>query len=538
MSAISTRASAKHWRQALILFVFGLALYIVRRQLFESTWVPMGADWDSWLQGAVSLRFGGSYPMVRWPLYAFTVAVVDFFLPGPLHISAQIVSMASVSGAATGVFWILKRLFSSTLWGGIGWFFCLSFPLNMCFAEWCSPYALWGFSCVWTIVALWEYRQTRQLYWILLVGVGAAFSLSIMAKGLALGVLFIAFAIFVVLITKQHRLKALSIFFLPIFVSYIAYAFFDHDLKSLDAHIASVDFARNSPLKDKHIYDPTKDPHAYASKGYIFGQSMSPSTVLNALQYSAESVSTEQRQRNYSRSTQIVQTAFPSLSRPILFYLLVAFGGLLLFCRRGWIVWCGVAGIILSTVPSLFVEFNMRFLLPATSTVAVLLVAPIALLGQRIPRYGVWVGLGLAIGLWVYSPCYDQLATSSWLEALLVRGKRGIWIESQLPEGRVHVIAPPSIGVPIAGARGGHLIVPGSSKLDEPFSIPKDDFVLLWIDFPDWAKTGEVFEISPMMPPFPDGLSQLEGRMVLERHPIFQSGAGTVLLGPLTFNTE
>ena len=76
----------------------------------------------------------------------------------------------------------------------------------------------------------------------------------------------------------------------------------------------------------------------------------------------------------------------------------------------------------------------------------------------------------------------------NWLDALLVKGKQGIWIESQLPKGIVHVIAPPSIGVPVAGARGGHLIVPGSSQLDHPFAIPAVRFCLNVGRFPRLGK--------------------------------------------------
>lgn len=529
---------AKHQHQAVLFFVLGLLFLIVRRQVLDSTWVPMGADWDSWLQGAVSLRFGGSYPMVRWPLYGFMVAIVDFVLPTPLHISAQILSMASMAGAAAGVYWLTRRIFSSILWGGVGWFFCLGFPLNLCFAEWCSSYALWGCSCVWTIVGIYEYRKTERVLWAFVAGLGSAFSLAIMAKGLALGVFFSSFSILVILISKKRILKALGAFVLPIFILYSAYALFPHDLKSLDAHIASVDFARSRPLQDKHIYDPTQDPHAYASKGYIFGQSMAPSTVITALENSARSVSSEQREKNLSRSVQIIQTAFPSLSKPILLYLGLSLCGLLLLCRRGWIVWCGVGGIILSTIPSLFVEFNMRFLIPATSVFAVLFVSPLAYLSARFSHFGTATGLSLALGLWLFSPCRDHQATSDWLNALLVPGKRGIWMESQIPPGTVHVVAPPTIGVPISGSRGGHLIVPGSSRLDQPFSVPKDDMVLLWVDFPGWAEVDDVFEISPMMPPFPEGLSQLEGRKVLKHYPVFKTGAGTALLGPLLSNDQ
>jgi hypothetical protein len=221
------------------------------------------------------------------------------------------------------------------------------------------------------------------------------------------------------------------------------------------------------------------------------------------------------------------------MSKAFLSYLGLSFCGLLLLCRRGWIVWCGVGAIVLSTIPSLFVEFNMRFLIPATSVFAVLLIAPLAQLSQYFSRFGTGLGLLLAVGLWVYTPCNDHQATSEWLNALLVPGKRGIWMASQLPPGTVHVIAPPAIGVPISGARGGHLIVPGSSRLDEPFPVPKEDMVLLWIDFPGWAEVDDVFEISPMMPPFPEGLTQLEGRKVLKHYPVFKSGAGTALLGPL-----
>ena len=382
-------------------------------------------------------------------------------------------------------------------------------------------------------MSIFEYHESRRLRWALGAGIGSAFSLAIMAKGLALGSFFCLFSIGVLLLSGRRFAKAFGIFCIPICIFYLAYAQFDHELKSLDAHIASVDFARNRPLKNGHIYDPTEDPHAYASQGYIFGQSMSPRTIIEALQYSAKSVSPEQRQRNYQRSTQIVQTAFPSLSKEILIGLGLSCLALMVFCRRGWICWLSISAIILSSLPSLFVEFNMRFLIPATAVVALLLVAPLALLSQSIPKYGSGIGILLAVGLWFVTPCSDHQATFGWLEALLVKGKQGIWVEAQLPAGRVHVIAPPSIGVPIAGARGGHLIVPGSSQLDEAFAIPAEDFVLMWVDFPDWAKEGETFSISPMMPPFPEGLTQLEGREVLKRYPIFQSGAGVVLLGEL-----
>ena len=111
MSTASGELQSVGWRRLMLVFALGFAFFVIRRQLTESTWVPMGADWDSWLQGAVSLRFGGSYPMVRWPLFGFSVAVVDFLLPTPLHISAQLLSMASVAGSAAGLFWILGRLF-------------------------------------------------------------------------------------------------------------------------------------------------------------------------------------------------------------------------------------------------------------------------------------------------------------------------------------------------------------------------------------------------------------------------------------------
>lgn len=175
----------------------------------------------------------------------------------------------------------------------------------------------------------------------------------------------------------------------------------------------------------------------------------------------------------------------------------------------------------------------MRFLIPASAVGALLLIGPIAAIASAVPRFGTLVGVGMAAGLWFSTPSSDHDATFNWLDALLVKGQQGIWIEAQLPKGTVHVIAPPSIGVPVAGARGGHLIVPGSSQLDQPFAIPESDFVLMWVDFPDWAKEGEIFTVSPMMPPFPEGLTQLEGRPVLKRHPIFKSGAGVVLLGSL-----
>ena len=195
MSTESVELQRVRGRQLLLLHLpLGLSFLFFAVSFMKALLrVPMGAGLGSWLQGAVSLRFGGSYPMVRWPLYGFCVAVVDFFLPTPLHISAQLLSMASIAGAAAE---------SIGFWGGcswvgfgqrLGWFFCLTFPLNMSFAEWCSSYALWGCACVWTVISMFEYHQSKQLKWAFGMGVGAAFSLAIMAKGLALGTFFVCF---------------------------------------------------------------------------------------------------------------------------------------------------------------------------------------------------------------------------------------------------------------------------------------------------------------------------------------------------------
>ena len=524
----------KSSRYAVILFVLGLIFLIGRRQLIESTWVPMGADWDSWLQSAVSIRFGGSYPMVRWPLYGAVVAIVDFILPTPLHISAQILSMAATVGSAVGVFWVFSSGLNSPKWGVVGWFVTIMFPLNLCFSDWCSSYALWGCSCVWTVICLFELYRRQKWQWAIGAGFGSVFSLAIMAKGLVLGLFFILFSVVVLLISKGHKVKSTIAFCLPLALLFSLYAGFPHSLKSLDAHVASVDFARDRPLVDKHIYDPTQDPHAYGSKGYVFGQSMSFDKISDALQSSANSLSPEKRKQNFHRSRQIIQTAFPKLKNWVFVYIALGWLSLMILLRRQWILWCGFAAVIISVLPSVFVEFNMRFLIPGTAVLSVFWVAPFALLSRHIKA--VW-GQALLVGSFSFlcyiSPYSDYRATSEWLDPLLVRGKQGIWLESKLPEGTINVVAPPSIGVPISGSRGGNLIVPGSSKLDEPFKIPSDEFVLLWIDFPAWAPTGEEFTISPMMPPFPDGLTNLEGRMVLEHHPLFQGGAGVALLGEL-----
>ena len=115
----------------------------------------------------------------------------------------------------------------------------------------------------------------------------------------------------------------------------------------------------------------------------------------------------------------------------------------------------------------------MRFLIPASAVGALLLVGPIAAIAS-VPRFGTLVGVGMAAGLWFSTPSSDHDATFNWLDALLVKGQQGIWIEVYLPKGTVHVIAPPSIGVPVAGARGGHLIVPDQVSLIThlPFQQP------------------------------------------------------------------
>ena len=193
MSTESVELQRVRGRQLLLAFALGLVFFILRRQLYESTWVPMGADWDSWLQGAVSLRFGGSYPMVRWPLYGFCVAVVDFFYPRPFTflrsccqwrlLLVQQLSLldfgAVVLGSALGMAWVV--LLSD-----------LSFKHELCRMV-LFFYALWGCACVWTVISMFEYHQSKQLKWAFGMGVGAAFSLAIMAKGLALRIFLCAF---------------------------------------------------------------------------------------------------------------------------------------------------------------------------------------------------------------------------------------------------------------------------------------------------------------------------------------------------------
>ena len=127
----------------------------------------------------------------------------------------------------------------------------------------------------------------------------------------------------------------------------------------------------------------------------------------------------------------------------------------MVFCRRGWVCWleqlqsfCRASQVYSSSSICAF-SFRLR-------RGRLLLVGPIAAIASAVPRFGTLVGVGMAAGLWFSTPSSDHDATFNWLDALLVKGQQGIWIEAQLPKGTVHVIAPPSIGVPVAGARGGH----------------------------------------------------------------------------------
>ena len=148
-----------------------------------------------------------------------------------------------------------------------------------------------------------------------------------------------------------------------------------------------MDFARNRPLKGGHIYDPTEDPHAYASTGYVFGQSMSPKTILDALQYSAQSVEPEQRQHITNGPLKSFKRPF-LLSQACTWFISVYRLGLWSFVEEDGCVGSAIA-IILSSIPSCFVEFNMRFLIPSTAVGALLLVGPIAAIASAVPRFGI-----------------------------------------------------------------------------------------------------------------------------------------------------
>ena len=164
MSTESVELQRVRGRQLLLAFALGLVFFILRRQLYESTWVPMGADWDVASRSSV-LAF-------RWFLPHGSMAALWFlcgcgglfFTHAPSHFCAAFVN-GVYCWCSSWVYWILGRLFLGRLWAWLGWFFCLTFPLNMSFAEWCSSYALWGCACVWTVISMFEYHQSKQLKW-------------------------------------------------------------------------------------------------------------------------------------------------------------------------------------------------------------------------------------------------------------------------------------------------------------------------------------------------------------------------------------
>ncbi|MEY3213137.1 MAG: hypothetical protein RIT28_3618, partial [Pseudomonadota bacterium] len=286
-------------RGAALVFVLSLVWLWVIQARDNPSWVPRGADWDSWILSALALRADVPYPMSRWPLYGGLTAALDLLLIGqPVFIAAQLTSML-----ATAVMIMALWRVARPLVGGPGaWAMApltLMFPTVVEQGVWANGYALWCAAAVVAVMGLVELARGGGKGWAAVSGAGIAGVLAVMDKGLGLGLMLLGLAGLTVsgLALQAPAGERLSVFtrraawgLAPVLALALAYAAFPEPLASLDAQVR---IAAGSRAPDVM---PTADggrlmapPMSQGGEllldegGYVFGRSMSPATVLNAV---------------------------------------------------------------------------------------------------------------------------------------------------------------------------------------------------------------------------------------------------------------
>ena len=483
-------------------FVVSLASLIGHQQLTDSTWTPHGADWDTWYQSILGLIHEGvSYPPNRWPIYGMVAAVFGL-LPGPLHVNAQVASMAAAAGSIAGLF-----LISRTLIGFFGALtvaaLTLTFPIVVLLSSWISSYPLWATAAIWGVAGLVEALRTGKRWWWLVAGSGTAVTFAVMAKGLGIGLILTGVIAGFALLDWRRLVGNLGRALLPLALLSLIYTAFPSPLLTLQAQI---DIAEQGSRPTPPKAGPANASRSTASLfegGYIFGRSMSPQmlkqTVLDAQD------TTQDRGQRLSASVNGLRHVFPTVDLLQLKWL--ALGGvlgllsgaitLLRGLRRGLpeaaaplAGWVGTLGIIGGVLPSLLSHISTRFLTPGFFVVALFLVAPVALL-SRWTRWLSWLPLlllPLALSPqtpWQDSPWRSREATNKGMQAVLIPGHQAlqVWylIQQEHPDATIQVAAPAGQGLLVLDGRDGGFWTPDHRFHDTiSHEISAGDLALVW----------------------------------------------------------
>lgn len=488
-------------RGAALVFVLSFATLWAVQARDNPSWVPRGADWDSWILSALAITVDVPYPMSRWPLYGGLTAALDLALVGqPIFIAAQLCSMF-VTAVMIMALWRVAR----ALIGAPGaWAMApltLMFPTVLEQAVWANGYALWCAAAAVAVMGLVELARGEDQRWALVSGAGVAGVLAVMDKGLGLGLMLLGLAGLTVAGLAARApagarlgvLGRLSAFGLgPVLALALAYAVFPEPLASLDAQVRIAEGSRAPgvmPTGDGgRLLPPPTTPGGGSlldEGGYVFGRSMSPATVLQAVR--ATDAGEAARAERLTRSLDDLRATFPGASREVLWGL--GLGGLtllgvgLLGLRRGrpgaLVGALGLGVTVAGVLPALYAEnLQLRFLTPALTLTPLLALAPLAALTRRLPilRYSP-LALALWLGLvWEESPYRRsdlvlhnmanggaELATRVWYS-----------LDRRLPDEVIHVMEPVRGGLFLLEGRGG-------AVLETPQATPpQDGWLVIW----------------------------------------------------------
>ncbi|MFT5681116.1 MAG: hypothetical protein ACI8RZ_002022 [Myxococcota bacterium] len=542
-------------------FAVAFAGLILQRQLMESTWIPRGADWDTWYQSVLAITHDVPYPPNRWPLYSTLAAFFSLIIPGPVHVNAQVFSLGLTAGAVAGVF-VLGRALLGLPGALVAAVLAASMPVVVELGTWISCYPLWATGAVWVVAGAVEAHRTERPVWWWVSGAALGAVLASQEKGIGIGLLVGGIVVASTLLRWRVAHKNLARLGAPVLLLGALYAVFPSPLMTLDAQIQTMESVYDSAPRQGPQVIADVDHSEYFEGGYIFGRSSAPWTIYRSLTKARGLTAEQTRSKRLRRSADILKTAFPRTSTNTLWWLAIGglvglLSGLVALVRRkgaaALVGWVGILGTVAGVLPSLFSSLSLRFLLPGLVMAPLLLVAPLALVTRRwsVVRWSPLLLLPVAllpVSPWAGSPWLQRTENLAWMEALLQPGDDAVsnWyaLRRDLPDATIHVFTPPSAGLLVLDGREGSFLSP-DPRFHGPleWDIADSDYVLQWIEGPIGSTSndppmGGPPAVSAPMPPdggAPGGREEalMQGREVIERWPQRQPGASLLLLGPV-----
>jgi len=381
-----------------VAFAVALVSLLVWHHHQDPHWTPHGADWDAWFQSAVAFQNGlALHPIARWPLNGALAALIDLFVPGPLFVALQIVSLASAAAAVAAIY-LLGHLLLGRFAGIAAACLALLQPNCLEIAQWASAYNLWAASACWAAAGLVAALRTRRAHWWVVAGLGITGALATMPKGLLMGGMLLSIALPLAVAWGRPRWGGAAALLAPLVLTAGLYALFPQPLASLDGLVR---YARHGDHDSRMARAMDFD----LSDGYVFGKSSGPVTLWHTFQAMRDEGGMEPGQSDSPLGGNLVDLQRQYDGGGLL---TLAWLGLGLACglltsllrpgerRVGW-GWLAVAAVGAAVAPSLWLHLNTRFLLPLFWMLPLLVVAPLALPSRAGPLWLRWLPL-LACG--------------------------------------------------------------------------------------------------------------------------------------------